>query len=178
MRLTNSIKQVFVKSVLDDVPTIDYQELLRNLIMQDAIARLPEPVRVIALDQKQAHFVSDHYYHISANRDDGYESYFGLSMYIKMPTSEYIESYAIQERKREYITAYLAQEKMLNELRQKLKDAINAVSTVKKAKEAMPEFSKYLPQEVGQSNNLPTTIFANLLNDLARAGFPKGGALV
>lgn len=177
MRLTNSIKQAFVQAVLDDVPTTDYQELLRNLIMQDAIARLPESVRVIAVDKKQAHFVTDHYYRISANKDDGYESYYGLSVYIKMPTSEYIESYAIQERKREYITAHLAQEKMLDELREKLRNAINAVSTVKKAKELMPEFAKYLPVELEQSSNLPSTIFANLLNELVCAGFPKAEAV-
>ncbi len=177
MRLTNSIKQAFVQAVLDDVPTKDYQELLRGLIRADAMERLPSAVRAIATDKTLAHFVADHYYHISVNKNDGYEQYFGLCLYIKMPTSEYIESHAIQERKHEYIKAHLAQEKMLNDLRQKLQDAINAVSTVKNARLAMPEFAKYLPQEASKSSNLPTTIFANLLNELVCAGFPKAEAV-
>lgn len=177
MRLTNSLKDAFVRSVLNDVPLTDYRELLRELVMQDAIARLPDPVREIASNEKYQHFVADHYYHISVKPEQGYETYFGMSISIKMPSNEYIESHVIQERKRKYIEGYIAQEQRLAKLRRQLTDAINAITTVKRAKEVMPEFAKYLPSEDEKSTNLPTTIFSNLLDELRGAGFPKSGSV-
>ena len=57
------------------------------------------------------------------------------------------------------------------DLRQKVTAVIAACSTLKQAKEALPEFEKYLPAEPGNvDRSLP--VVGNLVADLAKAGWP------
>ena len=174
MRLTNSIRQAFVQSVLDDVPKTDYQEQLRELIKADAYKQLPAEIQRIADDNTLISYLNTSYHNVSANRDDGFDSYFSLGMQIYNPYGTYQENADTKTTKLELIGKHLAQEKTLNALREKLRVAIEAVNTVKQAKEVMPEFAKYLPAEVEKSNGLPAPIFKTLLSDLKNVGFPKG----
>lgn len=45
MRLTKTLKQAFVKRVMNDVPQEDYIELIRDIFVKGAIEALPEPVK-------------------------------------------------------------------------------------------------------------------------------------
>ena len=57
------------------------------------------------------------------------------------------------------------------DLRQKVTAVIAACTTLKQAKEALPEFEKYLPAEPGKvDRSLP--VVGNLVADLAKAGWP------
>ena len=38
MRLTNYIREAFVRSVMNDVPSIDYEEKIRNLVNKKVVA--------------------------------------------------------------------------------------------------------------------------------------------
>ena len=47
MKLTNIIRDAFVRSVMNDVPTVDYSEQIREVVTKEAVAQLPEKVRAL-----------------------------------------------------------------------------------------------------------------------------------
>lgn len=61
---------------------------------------------------------------------------------------------------------------MLLNLRKQLTATIDSCTTLKQAKEVLPEFIQYLPEEPTQVNrSLP--VVGNLVADLSKAGWPK-----
>lgn len=62
---------------------------------------------------------------------------------------------------------------MLNNLRKQLTAVIAACTTLKQAKEALPEFIKYLPEEPGNPVDRTLPVVGNLVADLSKAGWPK-----
>lgn len=167
MKLTNAIRQAFVSAVLADVPMQSYDKLLAALIQKDALSQLPAQIQEVEKDAELKQYLSKKYYWLRASDSEGFDGYFSTSIDVIGGSSEYKESESIQAQKREYINAHLVQEKMLKEFRYKLEQAINAVATVKQAKELMPQFSQYLPIEA------TTAIFSSLAGDLKALGFPK-----
>ena len=59
-------------------------------------------------------------------------------------------------------------------LKEKISGVIAGCTTVKTAKARLPEFAKYLPEEVEKTQNLPA--IANLVADLTKLGWPKDAA--
>ncbi len=96
-----------------------------------------------------------------------------MQVYNLYNENRYIVSAEMRAKQLELIGKHLAQQKTLDQLQEKLRIAIQAVNTVKQAKEVMPEFAKYLPVEAEKSSGLPSPIFKTLLSDLMSVGFPK-----
>jgi hypothetical protein len=66
------------------------------------------------------------------------------------------------------------EEKALQGLRSKLKGAAYACTTTKQLRELLPEFDKYLPEEVAASaRSLP--VVANIVAEFTKAGWPSKG---
>jgi hypothetical protein len=64
--------------------------------------------------------------------------------------------------------------KVLGSLETKLYATIRAFNTVKQARDAMPEFAKYLPEDADpKCKTLPA--ITDLVTDLMKAGWPDGG---
>lgn len=47
MRLTNYMRDAFVKALMQDVPQIDYDQQIRDLAMKRCVERLPPKVRAL-----------------------------------------------------------------------------------------------------------------------------------
>jgi hypothetical protein len=167
MRLTNLHREAFVRAVLADVPFIDYDEQMRAIIREDAINALPAAVRGIAREPLLEMFLNKEYYYGSAKTP---------SVMIYAPDRDFYKmSNGAAEKIRSLVELDGAQQKVRNDLREKLTASINACTTRKIALERMPEFEKYLPvdPEVGGNGRYLPAI-ANLVTDLAAAGWPKG----
>ncbi len=68
---------------------------------------------------------------------------------------------------------YAVEYNMLNNLRKQLTAVIASCTTLKQAKEALPEFIKYLPEEPGSAIDRTLPVVGNLVADLSKAGWPK-----
>lgn len=133
MRLTNTDRDAFIQSVMDDVPKIDYAEKARSMAMKHAVERMP--ALVAKLYKSNPEWVRGE--HIPLG-------------YLPNGTS-----------------AHLPVE------RASVRSAIYGCSTLKQAKERLPEFEKYLPAERDGKYipNLPAV--ANLVTEMMNAGWPK-----
>ena len=164
MRLTKHDREVFVRTVMDDVPQVDYVEQARSLFNKWAIEALPEDLRA-AYEKHPDHF--QHWYSHTP---------FG-AMYSVMPADWKGHGFGTVSPEKFSQMKQLAekrdvQERALAALKSKVIGLIESCATLKIAKERLPEFEKYLPAERGVSTtaNLPV---ANTLADLCAAGWPK-----
>jgi hypothetical protein len=163
MKLTKDDKQAFVSAVMDDVPQIDYNELARKLIMDWAIAKLPDYVKR-AYDEGWVETK-----HVSTP---------GLLSYVYAPLQERV----CQEDMPAELWAQLEvladamkeQKEKLRQLNESVAASITGCSTLKQAKERLPEFEKYLPADRDGTgiSNLPA--ISNTVAALVQAGWPKG----
>ena len=62
MRLTGYLRDTFVRSIIDDVPTIDYDKQVDSLLLEYAVSRLPPLVRRVWDDKELRHYVAVHQY--------------------------------------------------------------------------------------------------------------------
>jgi hypothetical protein len=162
MKLTNTIRDAFVRAAMADVPKIDYQEKTIKVVMEDAIAQLPPKVRAIYKDKDLTCFV----------RTDG--KYFGNS-YVSVPCSkkDFKLTTAAAVKVAEIKESDEAQGENQKELRQKLHAVAYACSTRKALFDMLPEFEKYLPEDdAAACRTLP--VVANVVSDFVKAGWPKG----
>jgi hypothetical protein len=164
-KLTNNDRDIFVRTVLDDVPRIDYQELARAAIQKWAIAQLPPKLR--ALHKEFSHyFATKTVYRLPGN----------FSCVVAVA----IEN--IDEAMRadtvfwgsivDLATAASAQCDRVDTLRAKIKAVIYACTTDKQARERLPEFADYLPSDTPTVDR-SVPVIANLVADLTAAGWPK-----
>lgn len=166
MRLTQTIKEAFVRAAMDDVPMIDYDEQARQIATKAVEALTPvalqraikaEPVIATWLDKNYVHFPN------------------GLgSCCLACPTATIERIYKDPEvwgLIKDLAEKAMAQRKARQELEQKLRTAAYGCTTRKQLEAALPEFVKYLPTEVTATVNLPA--IANLVTDFLAAGWPK-----
>lgn len=163
MKLTNAIRDAFIRAALDDVPSVDYEEQIRKLLVDDSIEQLPPKVRALAKDTELNEFLLRSWY---------YGDSVGVSIFVR-------KGYSFQPSKsaQDTLTALTAKMGAQRELRRELKDSLKAVAysvTTRKAlAAALPEFEKYLPADVGAaSRSLP--VVANVVTSFVKAGWPKG----
>lgn len=164
MKLTNTIRDAFVRSAMNDVPSIDYVEQARALLLADSIAQLPPKVRAIAKDKDLSHFVETSNYHagslgyptVYAGRGERFKP--STELAVKLDNMRALsESQALQRK----------------ELQSKIKAAAYSVTTRKALADMLPEFEKYLPaDEQAAIKTLPAV--ANIVADFTKAGWPKG----
>jgi hypothetical protein len=167
MRLTNYIREAFIRSVMNDVPVPrDYDSELRKLVTKDFVDALPAPVRKCYEDEKTRKYVTSRYFSMRHARkyvsfyvpgcDDGGD----LSMTAKRAAEALMEEWSKSEAER-------------TSLEERLKQIVSGASTRKALAEALPEFQKYLPAEVAApARSLP--VVANVVADFVKAGWPKG----
>lgn len=166
MRLTNTIREAFVRSVMNDVPFIDYEEQIRSLVNKKVEA-IHKSVGIQKIDTERLTSI-----YISIRGTEG-KRYSSTSVYVKGLTAS--EQRGIQSdldlialADNEY-----AQAESRNALRKKIDYAIKACTTRKQAVEALPEFEKYLPEDEAKAMRSVPAI-ANVLSDFVKAGWPKG----
>jgi hypothetical protein len=162
MRLTNYHRDAFVKSIMDDVPQHDFQKDFESVVQKELEKILPKDILKIWKDNSlkgylqtaRLHRVDPLYFSVPLSYEEG------LSLVSRPAVKKIIEAARDEKRKRE-------------ELKLKVKSAIYSVSTVKKAKELIPELAKYLPDEKDKHSKFAPAAIVNLSSDLTEAGWPK-----
>jgi len=164
MKLTNYIRDAFISSAMNDVPSVDYTEKYRTAVLTDAIAQLPLEVRTIWQNPKLMGYLETHtVYPIS--RAGG----------VEVPTLDRhtFKLTPVGQKLCETLdNARIAQTTQRTGLEQKLRSIAYSCTTRKALAEALPEFVKYLPAETETTRNLP--VIANVVTDFIKAGWPKG----
>lgn len=162
MRLTNTIRDAFIRAAMADVPSVDYGEKIRSLVIKDAIKQLPPKARAIYNDPELRHYVRTQYRH-----------HFGVGISFPCGDGTYEPS---EETRAECVKLEAADEEQNarnKALRAKLHAVAYSVSSRKALVDALPEFEKYLPaDEAAACRTLP--VIANVVADFVKAGWPKG----
>lgn len=167
MKLTNTIRDAFICSVMNDVPSVDYREQIRSAAVKAAVADMPPRIAAIWKDKDLARWVK--------TSKVSFEEVGGVCL----PTSadDYSdEKRAFTNRIKAQIVDLCAkaaeQRKNRRELEHKIRGAAYAYTTRKALANAMPEFAKYLPEDEAAANrSLP--VVANVVADFVKAGWPK-----
>lgn len=160
MRLTTYHKQAFVRAVLDDVPSVDYQAQMQRLLVDAAIAAMPEPVKKIYKDPKLKDWVKHSFFSTPSNFSN---------VCVPVPHPEDLRNPELDAQVKVLADAHYKQRDDRIALRHKLECAIGGCNTIKQAHTLLPEFAAYLPEEDKPTKNLPAV--ANLAVSLMEAGW-------
>lgn len=162
MKLTKFDRQAFVRAVMADIPKEDFLDQMRKVVMDDSIEQLPAQLRQFALDPKTAPYLKTGTYWSKKSF-----TYFGDNQHHWTPSPKAQKKIDALREKHD------AQELRLDEVRSKVSASIEACTTLKMAKERLPEFEKYLPQDRGPQKSAYLPAVANLVADLTKLGWPK-----
>lgn len=160
MKLTNTLRDAFVRQAMDDVPSIDYSEQIRGEAMKLAVAALPPKVRAIWNDKDLRGYILTQWGSVAdvsvtvpaLRRDDVNKLFPGLAAIAALGKSQRLSR---------------------EELRRKLRSVADSVTTSKALAELLPEFAKYLPDSKAAANR-SVPVIANVVTDFVAAGWPKG----
>jgi hypothetical protein len=153
MRLTQLQKKAFVRAVMADIPLEDHKQAFREYITKRAFAKLPKEIRTIADNPTLAPYLYREWEYISG-------AYCMGSVYIIKKSDAHLELTDEEQAEVGVIHAkFKDQQEKIHEIQAKLNSAINSVTTIKQAKEVLPDLIKYIPSEATQAtNNLPLVI--------------------
>ena len=166
MRLTNFLRDGFIRAVMHDVPKIDYEEQAQKMAREAIKAKFNKAFPGLDYDKvgESGWFESGsvdlprYINNIYAKPSCGY----GM---LKSDEKLWAKLEALGAKKRE-------QDERMTSLETRLKGVAYACTTRKQLEEALPEFSKYLPEEEAKAaKTLPA--LANVLSDFVAAGWPK-----
>lgn len=170
MKLTNTIRDAFVRSAMSDVPSVDYAEKIRAATRNAVLNTLPKPVLAIYKDEKTRPYLKQR--GVSLVRScstmvpwpDDWEKETSIRLSIGAKDREEIDQLGASMK---------AQDEGRLELERKLKACAYSVTTRKALVAMLPEFEKYLPaDEPAAARTLP--VVANVVSDFVKAGWPKG----
>lgn len=171
MKLTNVIRDSFIRAAMQDVPSkADNTEKIRSLVLSDMVNRLPEDVKKVWNNLATRHYLKT-----------DYNTYGGVS--VNYPAEQQSNSWnkpALSSVVKDLVDALALENQQnveaLEKLRIKLKAAAYGCTTRKQLVELLPEFEKYLPADEAKAikSNLPSV--ANLVSEFSKAGWPKSNA--
>jgi len=165
MRLNNSIKQAFVKSVLDDSALVDYTTQINDRVKKYFYDIAPAEVKKVYDNPKTQRYIANN--SVSMNYGSEYLGWFNSPL---IPVDCVVTDMDLLAE-----LAYLKkqeneQQRKRWDLETKLRGVIDSFTTVKTAREALPEFAKYLPEVDGsRCKTLPA--IAGLVADLQNIGW-------
>jgi len=171
VRMNKAMAADFVRRVIDAVPTVDYEQKIRDEAAKLAVAILPKEIQAIAKNPKLSQFINRR--SISLDLDDVW-----LTVAVLCPSDDKGEEDL--KRRIELVVAPIAmkleeQREQIKDLRAKLRPIVESCSTVKALREALPEFEEFMPGgSIGQTVNLP--MVTNLVSDFMKAGLKLKGA--
>lgn len=167
MKLTNNLRDAFINAVMADVPTVDYQQQIRNEADRMCREAMPPKLRALLKDPECEKWI---------NREFSVVGGVAMTFVCYAPRDNkncgMLKTHELQ-RLRDISDDLKAQDRARQELRGKLRSAAYSVTTRKALVSALPEFEKYLPpDEPAACRALPAV--ANVVADFVKAGWPKG----
>lgn len=165
MRLTKDDKSAFVMAVMADLPEVDYNEQVRKIVTDYFVARLPEAVSRVY--ETAPEWVNTLHVSTPGHCPTAYAPILDPSYNTQHDHPELWSTLV-------GISAQIsAQHTVRRELQQQIRSAIEGCTTLKKAKEVLPEFEKYLPADRDSIINRSMPVISNLIVTLTEAGWPK-----
>lgn len=164
MKLTKSDREAFVNAVMDDVPKIDYKDQAQKLFDAWVVDKLPPEIAPLYKNPTLRACLKEVYFPRAVNvlscwQHCGCEVNFDEDLLA--PLRELDEKDVEQDRERA-------------KLRAQVSATINGCTTLKQARERLPEFTKYLPADRDGTGVINLPVVANLVAALTSAGWPKG----
>lgn len=184
MKLTKQHREDFVRTVMSDVPSTNYQTQAENCA-RFLYKQFAEKAGVINVSpdrlcvRKCDIYLSKHNQSQKFVRDgreagwnwNEHNVYCFLTIGVRGLTEEEVILIEKDSEIQKLIDLFIKEKDKHADLYQKVSAAIAACSTLKQAKESLPEFEKYLPAEPGKiDRSLP--VVGNLVADLTKAGWP------
>lgn len=166
MRLTNTMRDAFIRAAMHDVPKeVDHSEEIRKIVTKDFVEKLPPKVRAVYDDPSICDWLKsdhNHYGDVSvrypARETSGWSTKPKLSPNVQKKVDE------LAQKKKD-------NDKLRNELEAKLRNVAYSCTTRKQLAEALPEFEKYLPEDEAKAiRSLP--VVTNVVADFVKAGWP------
>lgn len=168
MKLTNYIRDAFIKAAMDDVPSIDYEEQMRSMILKDAVDHLPPKIKAIWKDHSLRGWIETYNKHFPGSIPN-----------VEVPGNRDGCLYEPSEEFKTALKQVAALDEEQRKKRNKLECDLHAIAysatTRKQLVERLPEFEKYLPAEESTERNLPAV--ANVVTAFVKAGWPKNKQL-
>lgn len=162
MKLTNTVRQAFIRAVMADVPCIDYAQMARNAVTADIVSKLPKKVAAVWADTSLRGWIKT-----------DWNNYEGTTVTHPSPQGSLAElAPETIAQLRDWKALDAAQRKQREELESKLVGCVHSVTTRKALVSLLPEFEKYLPaDDPAALRTLP--VVANVVTDFVKAGWPK-----
>jgi hypothetical protein len=161
MRLTNKMKSLIIKQIMDDVPRVDYAEQARVWLQEFYTNRCPPVIQQILADKNVAHHIK---------HTNKYVMYPVGTIAVPGNHDGVLPDKAAKKMA-ELNELLSEQNAAASKLMTSLKTAFAGINTRKKALAMFPEFEKYLPEEDESIANLPTVM--SVIPALVEAGWPK-----
>lgn len=149
MRLTKSLADTLVDSIMQDVPKKDYAAEYEKRVKQIAFEILPTEIQNLPKELFDRFIDKFHYW----PGEDGISSF-----YLRGDTlTQRILNVKVKSDKEcdDLLAAHVEQRERLRNLKAELRGAISACNTDKQFRNRFPEFAKYLPEET-KTASLPT----------------------
>ena len=157
MRLTNYMRDAFVRAAMDDVPYIKYDDQIREFMAAEVTAMK----QALRIDHVPFDRLVNNYVYVG-----------GQSHAARGLCDSELKTLQALPAIKELVRKQEAQNKERSDLQRTLQGAITACNTRKQAVEALPEFEKYLPAD-GEKAMRSLPVIANVLSDFVKAGWPK-----
>lgn len=165
MKLTNTIRDAFVRAAMDDVPSVNYDEIAAKKVRDYAYQHLPPEIKKVYDKPALRGYLHETHTYTPSGLCDVYVVTANPTYYwAKDVPNLWAELEALADQK-------AAQRAARTELQDKLRAVAYSVTTRKALEAALPEFAQYLPAEAAVSRNLPAV--ANVVADFVKAGWPK-----
>lgn len=170
MRLNKSDKEAFVRAVMDDVPEINYDELINEATQNYLLDHvLPAEIAAIYRRNDLRPFLERSYTHMPGNLCNVYSVKSREFNFTDLPND-----HPILRDLRDLKLKQDAQHSERRLLENRLKGVIEACSTLKSATERLPKFVAYLPADRDGTGVTGLPAISDVVAVLVAAGWPKG----
>lgn len=185
MKLSKKHREDFVEAVMSDVPSTNYPTqvedrarlLYKQIAEKAGVSNIPRErlemrgCNIYLYKHGQTHkFARDGREAGWTWKDNNGYCFFRIGLH-GLTQKEVEDSIEKDPEIQKLVDLFIEEKNKHADLRQKVTAIIAACSTLKQAKEALPEFEKYLPAEPEKlDRSLP--VVGNLVADLSKAGWP------
>lgn len=169
MRLTNTIRDAFIRAAMDDVPKIDYKEEGTKIARAACKAIFEKAFPTLKYEDA----INNPWFNQRSVQLPGMLSnMYGTAYDYDMLRKEDLKTWTkLEELSKKLVDQQAERDKLAGQLR-----AVAYSCTTRKAlAAALPEFEKYLPaDDPAAIRTLP--VIANVVTDFVKAGWPKQNA--
>lgn len=166
MRLTNFLRDAFVRAAMADVPKVNYQEQAEKIAREFMKKEFARVFPKIDMNGEANDWLEKSSLEMPGSLG---------RIYTITPSYGYLKNKPVWEELTALAKLHTEQNQKHKDLEHRLQGVAYACNTRKQLVEALPEFEAYLPaEEAKAAQNLPA--LANVLSDFVKAGWPKNQA--